>query len=132
MRRILLLVVALGFCFSSGCGSGDPGVAPAIKSLTHNPTAVTAGKAVTVSGSFVFEDPDADGTQFVIKIATPNGQTQQLPPAAAAGTSGLKAGTIMFAFMLNPMLAGDYALELWMLDDAGNRSNSLKSTISAK
>jgi len=133
MKFPRLVLVILVSTFWLGCGGSDePGVAPAIQSLSFDPNTVEAGKQSTISGTLQFEDPDADAAAFALKLTVPGGQSQEIPPSNAQGVSGQTAGTLMFAFIVNAILEGEYDFEIWMIDSAGNSSNRLSGKLSAQ
>lgn len=119
---------------AAGCGGEESqrGDAPAIKDLKFQPSSVKVGATTTVSGTVVFEDANADAESIVVRVTVPTGQSQQLPPAKAANAPGQKGGSVFFAFKMAVPAAGQYTLQLWMLDGAGHTSNKLSGTITAK
>jgi hypothetical protein len=134
MRRILgCAVLALA---SVGCGDEESakasGAPPEISTLSYQPSTVAAGQQGTISGTFAFTDPDSDASDFAIRVTSPAGQSQTLPPTPASGVSGRESGTVMFAFLLNALAGGEYGFELWMIDEAGHESNHLPGAVQAQ
>ena len=133
MRKLVsaLVIVLLGSVLCLGCG-GDEGTAPAISDLTLQTTSGAVGVQATISGQFTFTDPDGDLESFSVEVTAPNGQSQTLGPQPIQGASGLTTGPVGLAVVLNPPVAGDYALAVWVTDGAGNDSNRLDATFTAQ
>ncbi|MBI5477669.1 MAG: hypothetical protein HY906_02370 [Deltaproteobacteria bacterium] len=133
MRPLIpvLASLLLAGLLSAGC-SEDTGTAPAISDLTLQTTTVTVGQQATVSGQFTFSDPDGDLESFSVQVTAPTGLSQTVGPQAIQGAAGVTAGPITLAVVFNPGVAGDFVLDVWVVDSAGNESNRLTSTVTAQ
>jgi hypothetical protein len=132
MRRLVpLLVLGLLVGLVAGCGE-DSGTAPAISDLTLQTTSVVVGQQATVSGQFTFSDPDGDVESFSVTVTAPTGASQTVGPQAIQGAAGVTDGPVALALVFNPGVAGDYVLEVWVTDGAGNESNRLTGTVTAQ
>ena len=132
MRRLVpcLASVLLATLLSAGC-SDDQGTAPAISDLSLQTTSVPVGQQATVSGQFTFSDPDGDLESFSVQVTAPTGQSQTVGPQAIQGAAGVTDGPIGLAVVFNPGVAGDFVLDVWVVDSAGNESNHLTGTVTA-
>jgi len=115
----------------AGCGHDDLGPVPVLGDLVIENPSVAAGGQVQVTGSMSYQDGDSDITSIYIKVTTPALQSQTLGPTPATSASNRRAGTLGFGFTLSAERAGDYVLELWVVDARDNESNRVSGTVSA-
>jgi hypothetical protein len=127
MRTALALIPCVLACTT------DEPVAPTISELTYNPTTITVGQQATVTGTVRFDDPDGDVAQLGIEIVLPNQQHQNLPLTDVQGLVGMMTeGTIGWAIIVVPPLAGRYGFSLWITDSEANASNKLDGSLMAQ
>jgi hypothetical protein len=138
MTRMLQTVALAGAISMSGCGGDDgdssgedSGSAPSIEALSFGPPKVPAGKQSVLTGKFTFHDPDSDADRFAAAIVLPDGSRQSLPPNKTQGTDGRADGQVEFLMAVAPPVAGNYAIELWMVDAADHESNHLDGGLEA-
>jgi ABC-type amino acid transport substrate-binding protein len=133
MRRLVQLLASmlLAALLGAGC-SEDSGAAPTIGDLTLQTTSVVVGQQATVSGQFTFSDPDGDVESFSVTVTAPTGASQTVGPQAIQNAEGVTDGPVSLAVVFNPGVAGDYGLEVWVTDSAGNDSNRLTGTVTAQ
>jgi hypothetical protein len=133
MRRLVpcLAFALLATLLSAGCGE-DQGTAPTISDLSLQTTSVTVGQQATVTGQFTFSDPDGDLESFSVEVTAPTGLSQTVGPQAIQGAAGVTDGPISLAVVFNPGVAGDFVLDVWVVDGAGNESNHLTGTVTAQ
>jgi len=129
--RSQMLSIALAVVLASACSDEDDGVAPTISALTFAPATVPVGQTTAVSGSFQFADDDGDVDQLEVAVTAPGGAAQTLPPVAIQGVAGQTAGAVTWAVQLTPPTAGDYLLDITVVDAAQHTSNTLTATIGA-
>ena len=128
-RRKLAWVVL--FLSIAGCGHEDLGPVPILSDLTIENPSVAVGSPTQVTGSMSYQDGDGDVASLYIRVTTPDRQSQTIGPSPASGVSGRRAGTLGFGFALSVESAGDYVLELWVVDARDNESNRLSGTVTA-
>jgi hypothetical protein len=133
MARRVRWLSTFGLVVVAACGhENDLPPVPSVSDLVLENPSVAVGGPVQVKGSMSYLDGDADLTSLYVKVTTPGGQTQTVGPSPATGVENRRAGTLAFAFTLSAEVVGDYQLELWVVDEAGNESNHLSATVTAQ
>lgn len=122
---IVLLALA-----SSALGCAPPGSAPRIVDLAATPTTVTVGASSNVDVTITYEDPDGDVERVEGTLSAPGVASAAIGPVFV-DTMGAEHGDGMVRVMLVLPIAGDYALELELVDALGNRSAPASVTITA-
>ena len=137
-RRMIQTAALASAILLSACGSDDgdagdedKGSAPAIEQLSFDPQNVQAGKQSVLTGKFAFHDADSDADRFAAAIVLPDGSRQSLPPTKTQGTVGRASGQVEFLMAVAPPVAGNYTIEVWMVDAADNESNHLDGSLDA-
>ena len=108
---------------------GDP---PVIANLTASPLTVPVGAATTISGTLTFTDRDGDLDLIAVTVVTPDDSRVDLAPAPIQIPGGLTEGQLTWAVILQPPAAGRYDLELSVIDEADNDSNTLTTSLTAQ
>ena len=120
-----VVVAAVGGSSSPAAAAANPST-PTLSSVTFSPNPAPANSVVAITGTFNFTDPggDLNGGSFNF---TYNGSTTTIAlDASFAGvTSGI--GQIMGSAQLDAA-AGAVAIPCWLVDRAGNRSNTVNVT----
>jgi hypothetical protein len=128
-HRLVAASLMFTICVA-GCG-GPASHPPTIANLSYSPKEISVGLKTTISGSFTFTDDDGDPQELAVALLPPTGPPQALPPTAIQGGSGQKAGTLTFAVILMPPVAGSYSLDLSLVDSTG-ASNHLTGALEAQ
>ena len=122
-----LIAIPLG-----GCGDDDSsrtlGSAPLIADLSLAPTELKVGSQTNITGTLSFQDPDGDVFEIGMEVRLPTGQSQAIPQSAVSGVSAQTSGVLNFMLSLMPRATGDYVLDVWIIDRAGQPSNRLTGT----
>lgn len=129
---LVILTISLVILVTScgGSGGASSGTAPSISNLSYSPTAAyvnDGGGEIDISGTFDFVDPDGDLNSLIITVQDSNGQIVQSETITIGGVSGLKSGTIQGLVTIPTTVSGDYRVQIYVIDTAGLRSNSLES-----
>lgn len=124
--EVLAFATVLG---ATACDAQDSGSAPEISALELSAATVTVGatNTVTVTFDFVDDDGDLDEVEIVLGAA---GQELTLA-SPIVGADGMTDGQAMVQLVVQPMVAGEVAVELVAVDEEGNRSNALNATLDA-
>lgn len=114
--------------FTSACASDD-GTAPAITALTYAPMTATHGVALTITGTFTFDDSDGDLAELGGDVTLPDQSKMNFQTTDIRNVGDMKQGTLGFQMQVVPPTAGMYKFSLFVTDDGGNDSNRLEGTL---
>ncbi|MBI1744404.1 hypothetical protein HYR54_15245 [Candidatus Acetothermia bacterium] len=104
---------------------GQEHYAPVIYSLAVDPAVVAEGAEQNVKLSFEYYDQDGDASH--VRVRVPYGR---LVSVQSSGTK--RQGSVTALVQLSPLGYGsleEVPIEIWLVDAAGNESNSLEATI---
>jgi hypothetical protein len=123
-------------CFDVLVSGAATGIAPAIQTPEPSPQLVRLPQApnrVQRDATFHWSDPDADVERVRVRVIRPDGnETAFEHPAQGlglTGTSGLAAVPVLRLSPTDP--AGDYRIEVALVDSGGRVSNVLSTTVTA-
>lgn len=121
------------FVLSAACATDeDDGTPPSISNLSFTPTSLKTGQQNVITGTFAFEDRDADVLELDIELELPDGSRESLPATDVRDSAGDIVGTVALTLAVVPPTPGAYAFELWLVDAAGGVSNRLEGTAQAE
>lgn len=131
MRSRWLLLMPLLAAACSDDATTPSGSAPHIGNLQFSPefvyvTDFSAG-GCPVTGSFDFED--ADGDLAILRMTSSGGLDQSTP---IEGAAGLTRGTLVGTLVVPESPPGEYGIQVWVEDEAGQRSNTLTGTFGVR
>jgi serine/threonine-protein kinase len=106
------------------------GSPPVIAELRLRSMVGTVGAATTIAGEVSFDDADGDVRSVAIDLRT--GPGPRRPQRIRLNVGGARNGTAAFSFVFAPKAAVPHTLEAWVLDEAGNPSNHLTTTLDAQ
>ena len=113
-----------------GCG-GD-GSAPVVSNLAVGPLTVPVGPATAITGSIRFMDSDGDVDQIAAAVTFAGTRTEVGPATIQPSPGDVEVGSVAVGLSLTPPVAGTYELEVWLLDEADNKSNKLTVSVTAQ
>lgn len=123
-------LVALVLFTLVGCG-GD-GSAPVVSNLAVGPLTVPVGPATAITGSIRFMDSDGDVDQIAAAVTFAGTRTEVGPETIQPSPGDVEVGSVAVGLSLAPPVAGTYELEVWLLDEADNKSNKLTVSVTAQ
>jgi hypothetical protein len=130
----LFIVLVLGPAATlTGCGdeADDEGSPPSIANLTADQATAPINTTTVIQVTFDFMDQDGDADRVAAEIRAPDGAVQSIPPQTVQGMAGRSAGTVVVALVVMPQVTGVHEIDLWLVDQADNRSNTLTVTFEA-
>jgi hypothetical protein len=104
----------------------DPGPC---RVLLLDPYEVNVGEESVVRVVFDFEDPDGD--LDVVRLAAGHPQNPQLQTISADPFDGATIATVALEQTLVFETAGEFPIEVWVVDSAGFESNHLRNVLYA-
>ncbi|MEJ2179706.1 MAG: SBBP repeat-containing protein [Gammaproteobacteria bacterium] len=127
---VLVLTMFLGIIAiigsNGGGGDGGGGSAPIIDDITLFDNDAAAGLEVSINGELTFTDADGDldGGSFNYNYAG-----MEVSITLPSDLNGITAATVQFTMLaqLNDTV-GEIIIPCWLLDSAGNRSNTFEIT----
>jgi hypothetical protein len=136
MRIFAPLILSFASASFVGCGGSSSGETdpdpPAISNLALTPTEIPVGKLTTVSGTVDFSDKNSDVSQLAIDVTLPTGARQSVGKTEVQGAKGKPGGPVAVALFLQPPVAGQYLVDVYLIDAKGHESNHLRTTLTAK
>lgn len=130
----LFIVLVLGpVAAFTGCGdeAEDEGSPPSIANLTSDRATAPINTQTVIQVTFDFVDQDGDADRVAAEIRAPDGAVQSIPPQTVQAMAGRAAGTVVVAMVVMPQVTGVHEIDLWLVDQADNRSNTLTVTFEA-
>ena len=123
---------ALAACGDEGGPSGivREGDAPTIKNLVVDKKQIPVAKQTTVSGSFIFDDPDGDLESMMLEVIS-SGGTQQTS-LKMQNMNLVTTAQLRFQIQLQPAEPGKLDFSVWVTDALGHASNKLSGSVAAK
>ncbi len=106
-----------------------PSPVPELEQLNFFPNTAKAGVEIHYAGSVVVRDNDGDLETFYARFRLPDGSASETFTYPVTGLPNPKAGVIDIDVLYTAPVAGDYAVELWVDDAAGNQSNTVGEAI---
>jgi hypothetical protein len=132
MRAHFLALLVTLEVLACGCAADDEGgTPPSISDLSLSPTSLSTGQQNVVTGTFAFEDDDADVLELDVDLELPDGTRQSLPATDVQDSAGDAVGTITLTLAIVPPSPGRYTFQLWLVDAAGGESNRLEGVAQA-
>ena len=136
--RQLIFITAVAFALASfGCGGGDgssqPQHAPRISNLQYSPNTAIQGQgggSITATGTIDFNDIDGNILTLTITYYDSLGHQIATNTSPITGASGITAGTIGIAAIVDTTVKGNYTVEIYISDSTGLQSNVLTGTFS--
>ncbi len=124
----VLLAVSVASCGNGG-GSAGSGT-PSISGLSFSPTSVpkSAGGSATVTGSIQFTDSGGDIASLNLTVLDSSGRQIAATSNPIQGAAGGTSGQIQGVFQVSTSTAGIFTFNVWIVDSAGARSNTLSAT----
>ncbi len=129
-RSPLFALTLLALVACDGASDGTP---PTIADLTYQPDRDAAGERFHVNGTLLFDDPDGDVTAIAFQLTSPDGTTT--PPTSSpvhVHGGGFTQGLLALTVSVLAPTAGTYTFDVWVEDEAGHASNTLRGTIVAE
>src|SRR5688572_10897000 len=97
-------------CLALVACTSDDSTAPTISNLTYSPSSVTVGQQATISGTLAFVDPDGDLHQLGAEITMPDNSKQELAMVNLQNVGSMTDGSLSWALIVVPPMAGTYQL----------------------
>lgn len=126
-----LLVVGCSSSSDEDSTDGPTGSAPEISDFSLSPDEIEVGKKTTLTGTMSIQDEEGDVEKVSIDLTLPDGTKQAAGTVELQNASGVKEGKVTFSLMLSLPSAGDYEVDLAVLDSKGHESNHLNATVTA-
>lgn len=124
-------VMRLAFIVSAllvGCGPQPP----SISNLTYGPLATPVGLPATIALSFSYVDQNMDTAEYGYLTVDPSGVTSTYPNLPLVGSSSTTVKAMAtFSINITPMMRGQYAFEVWVIDLTDLESNHLGGVFKA-
>ncbi len=125
-------VVALVACGGGGGGGGSTpsATAPSISNLQYSPQSAYASATPTVfAGQLNFADPDGDLASATLTVVGSTGAVISTVTTPIQGASGITSGALQGTVTAALPAADIYALQVYVTDARGLRSNTLSGAI---
>lgn len=125
-------IVTLVACGGGGGGNSTPpsATAPTISNLQYSPQSAYASATPTVfSGQLNFADPDGDLASATLTVVGSTGAVISTVTTPIQGASGVTSGTLQGSVTAALPAADTYALQVYVTDARGLRSNTLSGAI---
>jgi hypothetical protein len=127
---IVVVLTGVSCGGGGGGGGGSSSTPPSISELSFTPTSVpvNAGGTATVTGSVHFTDTGGDLSTFNLTVFDSTGGQIASISDPLTGAAGGKSGSIEGVFQVSTSTVGVFTFNVWLVDSAGARSNTLSST----
>lgn len=127
---LLWLSALVASCGGGGGGGGGTGSAPAISNLSVSPTAayVSSG-SINFHSTLNFTDSDGNLATLTLTILNGVGATTSVQNLSLASATGITAGILQGDVSAVGVAADTYAVQIYVTDAAGQRSNTLSSPV---
>ena len=128
---IVLVFFSIAACFGDGGSTAPPPPAnspPVISNLDVSPSAVEVtppGQQITLSGTADFTDRDGNLDTVTLTVTDSEGNVIVSQTTTVPSVSGVTAGTLQGQIIVDASVVGDYALDVYVTDARGARSNTL-------
>lgn len=124
-------VAALMACGGGGGGGSTPSAtAPTISNLQYSPQSAYASATPTVfAGQLNFADPDGDLASATLTVVGSTGAVISTVTTPIQGATGITSGALQGSATAALPAADTYALQMYVTDARGLRSNTLSGAI---
>lgn len=128
MRHLLVFSIAL---FAACEPAAEVDTAPKASNLQAGGGPFLVGLSSQVTGSLFVEDSDKDLAKLMLAMTRPDGSALgqlEIPVTS----NGQVSGQLGFSFELTPDRAGDHQLIAWAVDQAGQESNRVTTSLGVR